>query len=176
MSDTCPVLLRMITAALPLLVVATIVGMPLPASAGSYGSCLGSCAIPSSANSPTCSARRAACANPSGSQGRAQGRAYGAMAYNATAKSFGESHGYASQKRAEDEALAACVSASNGVIGCTVRMYFYNTCAAMASYNDEELIGWAVNDNLAQARNSAVAGCTHHYGEKCALVTSLCSP
>ena len=129
MSDTFPALLRMVFAAVALFVVTTIVSMPLSASAGSYESCLGSCAIPSSANSPACTARRAACANPSGSAPSSQH--YGAIAYSASTTKSGSSWGFSTQRGAESRAIHECILAAKGA-GTASPMCGSTTAAAQS--------------------------------------------
>lgn len=177
MSDACPVLLRMMFAALALFVVTTIVSMPLSASAASYESCLGSCAIPSSANSPACTARRAACANPSGSAPSSNPQHYGAIAFSKKMHAYGVGSSPFSQRRADSIAMSECASLEGD---CAVEVQFSNTCAALArtisAISGIFIVKSARNSSRTLAQANALSACERESGQRCKPVTSECSP
>jgi hypothetical protein len=175
MSDKCPVRLRVVFVALAL-VITIIVNMPLPASAGSYESCLGSCAIGSSANSPACIDRRAQCStDSSGSQRRAQGTAYGAIAYSISKDKVGFSHDYNSIEAAERRAVSECRRETGGAGDCKSEIYFVNSCGAIAS-GDDDIILFGINKNQSLAIEAALSSCQRNGGKNCQLIGSHCSP
>jgi hypothetical protein len=121
MPDACPALLRMMLVALALLVVTTIVSMPLPASAGSYESCLGSCAIPSYANSQACIDRRAKCStNSSGSAPSSNSQHYGAIAFSTKTRAYGVDSNSLTQERADSIAMSECASLADDCGHCHI--------------------------------------------------------
>jgi len=177
MPDKCPVRLPVMLVALAL-VITIIVSMPLPASAGSYESCLGSCAIGSSANSPGCIDRRAQCSTNSSSSAQSSNpQNYGAIAYNKTARSYGVGSNYLTQKRADNAAMSRCAAQSNNVGDCAVEVQFSNTCAALArTINGIIKIEWARNSRRTLAESDALSGCEKENGQTCKPITSECSP
>jgi len=178
MSDTCPALLRRMFAALSLFVVTTIVSMPLPASAGSYESCLGSCAIGSYANSPACIDRRAQCAtNSLGSAPSSNSQHYGAIAFSTTTRAYGVDSNSLTKERADSIAISECGSASKNAGDCAVEVQFNNTCAALArTISGIPIIEWARNGSRTLAESNALSGCERENGQRCKLITSECSP
>jgi hypothetical protein len=143
-----------------------------PLSAQDY---LGQCGIPSNMNSPTCMDRRSDPRTYDRSPETYTPRSYGALAYNEHARKAGSSHNLSSQEKAETAAEDDCNDKSNGIAGCRSRFYFYDTCAAIAAYKGEELVGFSHNENLKVAEAKAKAVCSQYYQATCEVVESLCS-
>jgi hypothetical protein len=171
MSDRSPVGLRVEFVALAL-VITIIVSMPLPASAGSYESCLGSCAIGSNRDSPGCTERSATCLTPgSGTKSRPR---FGAIAYSITANKSGLSYGYPTQGEAERKAVSACLKETNGATDCKAYVWFDNRCGAIAS-GDDDVVQLGVGMNESAAVNAALSSCRRNNGVNCDKITSQCS-
>jgi hypothetical protein len=168
MSDKCPVRLRVVFVALAL-VITIIVSSPLPASAGSYESCLGSCAIGSFANSPECMSRRAECSIPSSPQMES----FGAIAYSVSTNNVGYSNDASSAKEAERIALSYC-SEDKGADDCKLEAQFENRCGAIA-WGDDEIIRWGIDMNKSLAESAALMSCKGHGGKNCEAIASHCS-
>jgi hypothetical protein len=176
MSGKCSVRLRVVFVALAL-VITIIVSMPLPASAGSYELCLGSCAIGSYANSPACMDRRVQCLTPSSSAQSSNPNNYGAIAYSKTARSYGVGSNYLTQKQADSAAMSRCATQSNNAGDCAVEVRFSSTCAALARTISGIIeIEWAKNSSRTVAESDALSGCEKENGQTCKPVTSECSP
>ena len=93
---------------------------------------------------------------------------WAAIAYNRNTGASGKSWKYYSAKSARNAALDACNENR-----CVAEMVFEDYCGALArKRNNISIIfaGWSVN-SLREAGNNALAKC----GEKCELVTSVCS-
>ena len=171
MSGNYPVELRWVLAALALFVTAAIVSMTLPASAG-YASCLGSCAIGSNRDSPTCTARSVECLTrtPRGSQSGS----IGAIAYSVTANKSGHSYGYPTQREAERMAVSECLKATNRANDCKPYVWFDNRCGAIAS-GDDDVVQVGVGTNESAAVNAALSSCERNHGSNCEKIASYCS-
>jgi len=177
MFNTYSALLRMMLAALALFGV-TIVSMPLPASAGSYEMCLGSCAIGSYANSPACIDRRVRCSiNHSGSAPSSNPQNYGAIAFSKKTHAYGVDSNSLTQRRADSIAMSRCASIAGD---CAVEVQFSNTCAALArtisAVSGIFIVKSARNSSETLAQANALSACERESGQRCKPVTSECSP
>jgi len=172
MTDSRPALPHMMLAALAPLVVTTIVSMQVPASAGSYESCLGSCAMGSNRDSPGCIDRSVKCLTPGPSS--SQSGSIGAIAYSITANKSGHSYGYPTQREAERRAVSECLKASNRANDCKPYVWFDNRCGAIAS-GDDDVVQVGVGRNESAAVNAALSSCERNNGANCEKITSYCS-
>jgi hypothetical protein len=161
-------------AALALSVIAVIVSMPLPASAGSYESCLGSCAIGSNRDSPMCIDRSAECLRPSGPGSTPRRDLYGAIAYSWTLHSAGISSEYGTQAEADKVATKYCKD-MDGAADCEIRFRFQNTCGALAESGAADIIGWGWDNNKNIAQQKSIADCEKFGGKECKALISDCS-
>jgi hypothetical protein len=96
---------------------------------------------------------------------------YGAIAYSPDSGNYGYSQNYDSRGQAEGHAKREC-----GKGDCEIAAWFYNSCGALATDDDEGSWGGAQGGNEARARQAAVARCVREGGKKCKVVASVCSP
>jgi hypothetical protein len=106
-----------------------------------------------------------------GSQGT---RAYGAIAYSASTTKSGSSYGYSTQGEAQRGAMRMCFLESKGAGDCVLQVWFYNTCAAIAS-GDDEIVSWSWQDSELLSRQYALSACVKKGGKNCEVIQSQCS-
>ena len=138
--------------------------------------CLGSCGIPSQANSPYCSQRRIDCNNPSRTHpSPSQTQFYGAIAYSLSANKVGYSHDYRTAEQAERRAVYECLRKTGGARDCKSEVSFFNGCGALA-FGDDDVVRWGRHKNKPVAEESALSSCRRNNGVNCELIFSHCSP
>ena len=101
-------------------------------------------------------------------------RSYGAIAYSASTKKFGSSWGLSTQGEAESRAIHECTLLAKAEGDCIAHLWFYNSCGAIAS-GDDEAVSWGQNAREAAARQYALSGCVKNGGINCEVITSQCS-
>lgn len=96
---------------------------------------------------------------------------YGAIAYSTQTGAHGYSHNYPSRRTAEKEAVANC--RKFGGRNCSVTVWFYERCGALATGSDR---GWgsSSHQNKQRANAEAMSFCRKH-DRNCKIVASVCS-
>ena len=102
----------------------------------------------------------------SSGEGRAYEDHHGAIAA-ARDGSYGYSYDHPTRRNAERAALREC-----GSLGCVVKLWFKNNCAAYARGRGGE--GWAYNDSLEDAKQRAIDECEAR-GSGCEVVCWACN-
>ncbi len=102
---------------------------------------------------------------------------YGAFATSANTFSWGSSYGYKAKDLAIKDAIARC--AESGAKDCTMQMWFYHGCAALAiRKGDEETRngswGSARKATKEIAEREALKFCEEFGGKGCEIVESIC--
>jgi hypothetical protein len=105
---------------------------------------------------------------------RSSKRSYGAIAYSASTKKYGSSWGRSTQREAESRAIHECILLAKAERDCIAHVFFYNSCGAIAS-GDDEVVSWGRNDRESQAQQDALSGCVKNEGKNCEVITSQCS-
>ena len=104
-------------------------------------------------------------------QGRERSRTtYGAIAYSPDSGDRGYSRNYGSRGEAESKAMREC-----GKNDCEIAAWFYNSCGALATDDDEEAWGGAQGADESKAQQNALARCTREGGKNCKVVATACS-
>jgi hypothetical protein len=134
----------------------------LPSIAFAYGDCYRDCmdasgcwSARSDENVSYCSGVQATCSSRCRDEGPGGGgQVYGAIAYSKKKGVYGYSYGWNSQKKAEAVALKNCKDSGPG---CKSVVWFYNSCAAVAS--DGPHVTWGQADTASAAIKDAVDKC-----------------
>lgn len=95
---------------------------------------------------------------------------YGAIAYSKETQRYGYTTHQRSRERAEDRAIELCDRDD-----CEVKVWFRDTCAALATGSHGQVTGWAYNESLRRAKDRAVEECIAHDGHRCQVIISACS-
>jgi hypothetical protein len=95
---------------------------------------------------------------------------YGAIAYSKRTGKYGYWRGAETQRGAERHALDACVGRD-----CRIEVWFRNSCGALATGEEGEIVGSAHDDRLDEARERAVRNCRNNGGHRCRVVVSACA-
>jgi len=141
-------------------------------AADCYRECMDVASCGSSMDSSYCSGVQARCSTDCRNQGPG-GRAknYGAIAYSAKNGAYGYSHGWTNQRKAEKVAVKNC--SENGK-GCKSRVWFYNSCGAVAA--DGSKVTWAQASSEQAAMKKALDKCKRGLFRKhCEVKVSHCA-
>jgi hypothetical protein len=98
-------------------------------------------------------------------------RGFGAIAYSASARTWGEGFGYASRKATERRALKECAS---DVKDCQVVASFYQQCGAVADA-EHGVWGAGLGPTPQLAVRDAIAVCAANSGKDCEVVRVTCT-
>lgn len=101
-------------------------------------------------------------------------RQFGAIAYSRTTGDYGFSYGQSSRGRAEQVALGYCGEQRNQARDCSVLVWFWNACAALATAPNGAYGGDHASDRRA-AEESARRICANYGGAGCRVVRTVCS-
>ena len=142
------------------------------AYADCYRECMDVASCGSSMDSSYCSAIQGRCAadcRDKGPGGRSKN--YGAIAYSTKNGAYGYSHGWTNNKKAEKVAVKNC--SANGK-GCKSRVWFYNSCGAVAA--DGGKVAWGQGSNTQEASKKALDKCKRGlFPRHCEVKVSHCS-
>jgi hypothetical protein len=95
---------------------------------------------------------------------------FGAIAYSRATGHYGYSSQEASRADAEDVALNHCEGRD-----CRIKIWFKNSCAALATSQDGKYTGWAHDLDLDEAKERAVEECRNVGGRRCRVLVSACT-
>ena len=95
---------------------------------------------------------------------------YGAIAYSRRTGHYGYATHHRSRRAAEDRALDECARRD-----CKIEVWFRDNCAALATGSEGQVVGWAYNRRLEEAKENAIEQCRAHDGRHCRVVVSACS-
>ena len=96
------------------------------------------------------------------------GNRFGAIAYSASTRQFGNATNYATREAAEARARSECKSSD-----CRVQVWFRDACGALARAGSGQL-GWAWANSEVEAQNKALEECGKR-GPDCVVIASTCS-
>ncbi len=102
-------------------------------------------------------------------------RQFGAIAHSRATGDYGYSFGQASRGRAEETALGYCRGQRNRAQDCSVLVWFWNACAALATAGNGAFGGDHAPDRKT-AQQSALRICADYGGANCKVVRTVCSP
>ncbi len=142
------------------------------AYADCYRECMDAHGCGSSMDSSYCSGTQARCSTDCRDKGPGgRGKIYGAIAYSAKNGVYGYSHGWTNKKKAEKVAVKNC--SANGK-GCKSRVWFYNSCGAVAA--DGSKVTWAQGSSEQEARKKALDKCKRNFFRRhCEVKVSHCA-
>ena len=95
---------------------------------------------------------------------------YGAIAYSRRTGHYGWANRAESRVGAERRALEKCEGRD-----CKIEVWFHNSCGALATGEEGEIVGWAHDSSLEEAREHALRNCRHEGGHRCQVRASVCS-
>ncbi|HSY50167.1 MAG TPA: DUF4189 domain-containing protein [Thermoanaerobaculia bacterium] len=95
---------------------------------------------------------------------------YGAIAYSRHTGHYGVSDRAESRERAERRALDKCEGRD-----CKIEVWFRNSCGALATGEDGDIVGWAHDNHLDDAKEHAVRNCRNNGGHRCRVIISACA-
>ena len=116
----------------------------------------------------TCATQRSTC------HAACSPQKHGAIAYSKKEKTYGYTTGLASRDAAEKTALAECAATAGSPTDCTVLLWFYNRCGALA-LGDNGSYGAAHHATQAGASKKALQHCAPYGGSSCRIVREICS-
>lgn len=99
---------------------------------------------------------------------------HGAVAYSKKTRTYGYTTGLASREIAEKTALTECAATEGSPTDCTVLIWFYNRCGAIA-LGDNGSYGAAHHATQAGAAKEALQHCAPYGGSSCSIVREICS-
>lgn len=102
-------------------------------------------------------------------------RQFGAIAHSRATGDYGYSFGQPSRGRAEETALGYCRGQRNRAQDCSVLVWFWNACAALAIAGNGAFGGDHAPDRKT-AQQSALRICANYAGANCKVVRTVCSP
>ena len=148
--------------------------MTVPAfayAADCYRECMDVASCGSSMDSSYCSGVQARCSTDCRNQGPNGAKNYGAIAYSGKNGAYGYSHGWTNKRKAEKIAVKNC--SENGK-GCKARVWFYNSCGAVAA--DGGKVTWGQGSTAQDASKKALDKCKRGlFHRHCEVKVSHCS-
>ncbi len=103
--------------------------------------------------------------------GPARGDRFGAIAYSVRTERYGYASDARSRGDAEARALRECRAGD-----CVIKVWFRNSCGALATGDEGRITGWAYNNSLDEAKERALRECRAHGGHRCGIRAWACTP